>query len=145
MSSNFWAYEAAQKVLFVCNRGVTAQYHGCLQSRELGQAPMLLMFLTPKQALSSHPRLVHYQSSYNTAQAWWNPLLLADGTLLCRMYPTGKVAISQHLATPGVPSVTISEKDRKSSINIHSLCDSFIRMSKAENCFGRLCLSPTAN
>ena len=28
-------------------------------------------------------------------------LLLADGTLHCRMYRAGKVAISQHLATPG--------------------------------------------
>ena len=29
------------------------KYHGGLQSRELGQAPMLLVFLTPRQALSS--------------------------------------------------------------------------------------------
>ena len=28
------------------------QYFGSLQSRELGQAPMLLVFLTPRQALS---------------------------------------------------------------------------------------------
>ena len=32
-----------------------------------------------------------------------DPLLLADGTLRCGMYPEGKVAISQHLATPGFP------------------------------------------
>ena len=31
------------------------------------------------------------------------PLLLADGTLRCGMYPAGKVAISWHLATPGFP------------------------------------------
>ena len=42
--------------LYVCNRGDTLQYHGGLRSRELGQAPMLLVFLTPRQALSSHPR-----------------------------------------------------------------------------------------
>ena len=42
---------------FFCNRGDTIQYHGGLRSRELGQAPMLLVFLTPKQALSSHPRV----------------------------------------------------------------------------------------
>ena len=30
-------------------------------------------------------------------------LLLADGTLHCGMYPAGKVAISQHLVTPGFP------------------------------------------
>ena len=33
-----------------CNRGDTIQYHGGLRSRELGQAPMVLV-----QALSSHP------------------------------------------------------------------------------------------
>ena len=30
-------------------------------------------------------------------------LLLADGTLRCRMYPAGKVAIFRHLVTPGFP------------------------------------------
>ena len=35
------------------NRGETVQYHISLQSRELGQAPMLLVFLTNRQALSS--------------------------------------------------------------------------------------------
>ena len=34
-------------------------------------------------------------------------LLLADGTLHCGMYPTGKVAISRRLAIPGFPSMTI--------------------------------------
>ena len=43
-------------LLFVCNRGDTIQYHGGLRSRELGQAPILLVFLTPRLALSSHPR-----------------------------------------------------------------------------------------
>ena len=42
--------------LFVCNRGDTIQYHNSLQSRELGQAPMLQVFLTPMQALSSYLR-----------------------------------------------------------------------------------------
>ena len=32
-----------------------------------------------------------------------DPLLLADGNLHCGMYPAGKVAISQHLVTPGFP------------------------------------------
>ena len=36
-----------------------------------------------------------------------DPLLLADGTLRCRMYPAGKVAISQTKSPPGSPSVTI--------------------------------------
>ena len=34
------------KLLFVCSRGDTVQYHGGLRSRELGKAP--------RQALSSH-------------------------------------------------------------------------------------------
>ena len=32
-----------------------------------------------------------------------DPLLLADGTLCCGMYPAGKVDISQHLAIPRFP------------------------------------------
>ena len=32
-----------------------------------------------------------------------DPLSLTDGTLPCGMYPAGKVAISQHLANPGIP------------------------------------------
>ena len=39
--------------LFVCNRGHTIQYHGGLQTRKLGQAP-ILVFLIPRPALSSH-------------------------------------------------------------------------------------------
>ena len=42
--------------LFVCAKGDTIWYHGGLRSRELGQAPMLLVFQTHRQALSSHPR-----------------------------------------------------------------------------------------
>ena len=34
-----------------------------------------------------------------------DPLLLADGTLRCGMYPAGKVDISQHLAIPGFPKI----------------------------------------
>ena len=50
----FTSVISAQNRLFVCNRGDTIQYHGSLRSREL--APKLLVFLTPRQALSSHPR-----------------------------------------------------------------------------------------
>ena len=32
-----------------------------------------------------------------------DPLLLADGTLRCGMYPAGKVDISQHVAVPRFP------------------------------------------
>ena len=35
-----------------------------------------------------------------------DPLLLADGTLRLGMYPTGKVAISQHLATVTILSAS---------------------------------------
>ena len=40
--------------------------------------------------------LVHYQPSYNTSQTMKpsDPLLLADVTLRCGMYPAGKVDIS---------------------------------------------------
>ena len=49
--------------------------------------------------------LVHYQPSYNTSHTMKpsDPLLLADVTLRCGMYPAGKVDISQHLAIPGFP------------------------------------------
>ena len=40
--------------LFVC-LFVTEESHDGLWSRELGKAPMLLVSLTPRQALSSHP------------------------------------------------------------------------------------------
>ena len=33
------------------------KYQSGLRTRELGQAPILLVFLTPRQALSSHPRV----------------------------------------------------------------------------------------
>ena len=42
---------------FFCNRDDTIQYHDGFRSRKLGQASLLLVFLTPKQALSSHPRI----------------------------------------------------------------------------------------
>ena len=106
--------------LFVCNRGDTIQYHGGLRSRELGQAPMLLVFLTPRQALSSHPRqqmvwlywlqdrdsmpnwyTINHPTTLHTHNETGDPLLLADGNLRCRMYPAGKVVISRHLAIPG--------------------------------------------
>ena len=52
--------------------------------------------------------LAHYQPSYNTSHTMKpsDPLLLANVTLRCGMYPAGKVAISWHLATPGFPQCT---------------------------------------
>ena len=47
--------EKRRNKLFDCNRGDTVQYHGSLRSRELGQTPMLQVFLTPRQGLSFHP------------------------------------------------------------------------------------------
>ena len=49
--------------------------------------------------------LVHYQPSYNTSHTmkFSDPLLLADVTLLCKMYRAGKVDISSSLAIPGFP------------------------------------------
>jgi hypothetical protein len=49
-----------------------------------------------------------------------NPLLLADGTLRCGIYPAGKVAISQHLATPGFPQC--DHTVGKLSAEAESLC-----------------------
>ena len=51
--------------------------------------------------------LVHYQLSYNTLHTMKpsDPLLHADVNLRWGMYPAGKVAISQHLATPGFPQI----------------------------------------
>jgi hypothetical protein len=48
------------------------------------------------------PILVHYQPSYNKSHTikLSDPLLLADVSLRCGMYPAGKVDISQHLVTP---------------------------------------------
>ena len=47
--------------------------------------------------------LLHHQPSCNTSQTMKpsDPMLLANVTLGCGMYPAGKVDISQHLATPG--------------------------------------------
>ena len=39
------------KTICFCNKGDTIQYLSGLGSRELGQAPMLLLFLFPRQAL----------------------------------------------------------------------------------------------
>ena len=47
-------------------------------------------------------------------------MLLADGTLHCGMYPTGKVAISQHLVTPRFPRC--DQTVRKLSADTGSLC-----------------------
>ena len=52
------------------------QYHGSLQSRELSQAPMLLVFLTPRQALSSHPHQqmvrLYFPQDRDTVPNWYN-------------------------------------------------------------------------
>ena len=50
----------------------------------------------------NHPTTLHTHTMEPS-----DPLLLTDGTLRCGMYPAGKVAISQHLANPGFPNVTI--------------------------------------
>ena len=106
--------------LFVCNRGDAIQYHGGLQSRELGQVPMLLVFLTSILGRNYHLTPVNRWSdcigyrieivcligTLSTILQYCthimkpsDPLLLADVTLCCGMYPAGKVDISWHLAT----------------------------------------------
>jgi hypothetical protein len=109
--------------LFVCNRRDTIQYHGGLRSRKLGQAPMIQVFLTPRQTLSSEPsqqmvwlywlqdrdRMPNwYTTNHPTTlhtHTQWNPVTTAARRWHFGMYPAGKVAISQHLATPGFPLV----------------------------------------
>ena len=57
---HFFSLNLLNPTSFFCflffNRGDTIQYFGGLRSRELGQAPILLVFLFPRQALSSHHR-----------------------------------------------------------------------------------------
>ena len=57
-----WKKKMKLLVFLFCNRGDTIQYQGGLRSRELCQAPMLLVFLTPRQALSSHPHQCFWAS-----------------------------------------------------------------------------------
>jgi hypothetical protein len=49
-----------------------------------------------------------------------DPLLLDNGTLRCGMYPTGKVAFSQHLVIPGFPQCVHTVG--KLSAGLGSLC-----------------------
>ena len=44
---------------------------------------------------------------YTIITAPSDPLLLANVTLRCGMYPTGIVAISRHIVRPGSPGMTI--------------------------------------
>ena len=46
----------------------------------------------------NHPTTLHTHTMKPS-----DPLLRTYDTLCCGMYPTGKVAISRHLATPGFP------------------------------------------
>jgi hypothetical protein len=49
-----------------------------------------------------------------------DPLLLANDNLRCGIHPAGKVAISQHLAIPGVPQS--DHTVGKLSVDTGSLC-----------------------
>ena len=61
---NFWSSTVITQILKMksdhvppkFDRGDTVEYQSGLQARELGQAPKLQVFLTPRQALSSQPR-----------------------------------------------------------------------------------------
>ena len=48
-----------------------------------------------------------------------DPLLLADGTLHCGMYPAGKVAISRHLVTPGFPRCDHTDGKLSANAGVH--------------------------
>ena len=107
--------------LFVCNRGGTIQYHGGLWARELGQAPMLLVFLTPKQALSSHPPLqmvwLYWLQDRDSMTNWYT---INHPTTLHTQYETQRPTTAHrwhfalrdvsyrqscHLSTPSHPQV----------------------------------------
>ena len=49
-----------------------------------------------------------------------DPLLFADVTLFCRMYPAGKVGISWHLAIPEFPQSDLTVG--KLSVDTGSMC-----------------------
>ena len=116
----------------------TTQYHGGHPITGVMPSPMLLMILTPRQALPSINRwsdcigyrieivcligtlstiLQHCTHTMKPS----DPLLLADGTLHCGMYPAGKVAISWHLITPRVLPVQCDHTVGKLSADAGSL------------------------
>jgi hypothetical protein len=66
--------------------------------------------------------LVYYQPFYNTSHTMKSsgPLLLANVPLHCRMYPSGKVDISWHLAIPVFPQ---SDSVGKPIADIGSMCN----------------------
>ena len=110
-SENMNFYDDCSRNLFVCNRRDKMQYPGGLLSRELGQAPMLLVFLTPRQALSSHP---HQQMVWPTAAHRWH-FVLQD--VSCQQ--------SCHLLTPIYPRFTPVQCDHtigKLSVDAGLLC-----------------------
>ena len=64
-------------ILFVCLFVIEEiQYHGSLPSRELGQAPKLHVFLTPRQALSYHLRQqivwLYWLQDRDSMPNWYN-------------------------------------------------------------------------
>ena len=98
----------------------TTQYHGRHPIKGFMPSPMLLVFLTPRQALSSHPRQqmvwlyclqdsmpnwctikrstmlhTHDEIQWPTAASWWHFAL--------RDVSRRQSAIFQQLATPGFP------------------------------------------
>ena len=91
------------------------QYHHNLR---LTDGLTVLAWLVVRDSL----HLGNYQPSYNTSHTMKSsdPLLLADVTLRCGMYPAGKVDISRHLAIPGFPQS--DHTVGKPSVDAGSLC-----------------------
>ena len=125
-SYNGFKYVLKEHSCFVCNRGDTVSRQSPIKRVRPSPYTTNSVFLIPRQALSSHwhqwmvwlqdrIEIVCQIGTLSTilqhcTHTQWNrdPLLLTDGTLRCWIYPTGKVVISCHLATPGFPMTILS-------------------------------------
>ena len=111
------------------------QYHDGLRSRELGQAPMPLVFLTPRQALSSHPHqqmvLLYWLQDRDSMPNWYNinhptTLHIHNETQWPNAahgwhFALQDVSHRQNLATPGFPQC--DHAVFKLSVDTGSLCN----------------------
>ena len=111
----------------------TIQYHGRLQTRKIGQVP-ILVFITPRPALSSHQHrtlvCLYLSGAYTVHTHQLIPLLLAKSGLSCWIYPTDQLLFPQHLAIHGFPQSdhTVS----KLSVNAGSLLNTVKQASRPQ-------------
>ena len=125
-----------------------------IQSRELCQAPCYcsMVFLTPRHALSSHPHqrmvwLYWLQDTDSMPNCYTinHPTTLHthNETHCCSpmtLFAAGKVAISRHLATPGLPPLKNLNPNHFTAAKVEEL-----KMWKHTKCFHwcpERCFSP---